>query len=282
LGNLFWAHGELANGLIYKYKALKKLGTLDSPLEKDKLLRYDGFTYVFCDYLINFGYFTTAKKLADDRIKLVKEYMSGYVLSMLNGYLQSGRGLEAVEYGQQYKFPDYVHYNRLMGYVMMHLRNYDEAVKFLTRGIELTKEGYKDYWRFMLGFALIQTGKKEEGEKMLDMGMKCCHERINNPANKELFYFMSNYRYNPCISLACIYAVRGHKEKALEYLAMDRKTHPSLDMEGLKFLEEFPMLDNIRNEPEFKAYYAEAQKKFLNEKKIVERFLRREKIIPEE
>jgi hypothetical protein len=93
---------------------------------------------------------------------------------------------------------------------------------------------------------------------------------------------MDNYRTNPCISLACIYAVRGEKGKALEYLSMDRKAHPSLDLEGLKFLEEFPMLDNIRNEPEFKEYYAEAHKKFSNEKRQVERFLRREKILPEE
>jgi AraC-like DNA-binding protein/TolB-like protein len=282
LGTLYWDHGELAKGLIYKYKALKKLGLPNSPLGEAQLQKYDVFTYVFCDYLISFGYFTTAKKFADDRIKLVREYMAGHVLSMLNGYLYSGRGEEAIEFGLQHKSPDYVHYNRLMGYVLMHLRNYDEAVKFLTRGIELTKEGFKEYWSFMLGFALIQTGKKEEGEKMLDLGIRCCNERINNPANKELFYFMSNYRFNPCISLACIYAVRGEKGKALEYLDLDRKTHPSLDLEGLKFLEEFPMLDNIRNEPEFKEYYAEAHKKFSNEKRQVERFLRREKILPEE
>jgi AraC-like DNA-binding protein/TolB-like protein len=282
LGNLYWAHGELANGLIFKYKALKKLGTLGSDPPEAQMQKYDNFTYIFCDYLINFGYFTTAKKFADERIKLFREYSAGHVLSMLNGYLLSGRGREAYNFGLKNKFPDYVHYNLLMGYVLMHLREYDTALVYLKRGVELSKKGDNCPWNFMVAFALIQTGRKVEGDKMLDMSVINCAERLNNPANKELLNFMDNYRFNPYISLASVYAVKGQKEKALEYMAMDRKTHPSLDLTGLKFLEEFPMLDNIRNEPEYKEYFVEAQRNFLIEKKKVERFLLRENITLEE
>jgi AraC-like DNA-binding protein/TolB-like protein len=282
LGSLYWDHGELANGLIFKYKALKKLGPLPSNATELQTWNYEEFMYTFCDYLIYFGYFKTAEKFANERIKLFRELNAGHVLSMLNGYLLSGRGQEAYNFGQQNKFPDYVHYNRLMGYVLMDRRKYDEAVKYLRRGIELTNEKFKHNWSFMMGYALIQTGQKEEGEKMLDMAIGNCTQRLNNLATSGVFKFMENYRTNPYISLASVYAVRGQKEKALEYLAMDRKTHPLLDLTGLKFLEEFPMLDNIRNEPEFKDYFAEAQKKFLNEKRKVERFLQKEHILIEE
>jgi hypothetical protein len=73
--------------------------------------------------------------------------------------------------------------------------------------------------------------------------------------------------------LACIYSAKGEKAKALKYLQMLKKrdTNTLWMVTRLKFS---PMLDNIRNEPEFADILQDVETKYQKEHERIGKLLR--------
>jgi hypothetical protein len=75
--------------------------------------------------------------------------------------------------------------------------------------------------------------------------------------------------------LAWTYSAMGEKENALKYLneVNNRSTIPSW---MITFMNDWPLFDNIRNEPEFQKLKKEFEKKYQKEHDRVARLLKEE------
>jgi hypothetical protein len=129
----------------------------------------------------------------------------------------------------------------------------------------------------------MSTGQKEEAEKYFDSAISFYDSLIiNHPELKEPdFYYgiTDGYWSFPYFILTSTWAARGEKGKALENLRLLRKNYRASDLQVVTFLKYFPMLDNIRNEPEFQEYLKEAETHYNTEHKKVEKLLREKGII---
>jgi hypothetical protein len=85
-------------------------------------------------------------------------------------------------------------------------------------------------------------------------------------------------KYLSHFGLAWTYSAMGEKENALKYLkeVNNRSTIPSW---MITFMKDWPLFDNIRNEPEFQKLKKEFEKKYQKEHDRVARLLRKKEIL---
>ncbi len=79
--------------------------------------------------------------------------------------------------------------------------------------------------------------------------------------------------YETHFSLACIYSTLNQKDKAIEYLVQLKKRN-YIDVWLVTRLKYSPMLDNIRNEPEFDEVLKDVETKYQKEHEKVGELLR--------
>ncbi len=118
-----------------------------------------------------------------------------------------------------------------------------------------------------VGFAYLITGHKQKAEEYFELQKKYCEEsiKLNRP------YAQSLYAY---YDLACVNAIKGDKQNAY------RNLHTYNDKIGdvewfwmVWYLKTDPLLESIRNEPEFQEIFHEIETKYNNTHKLARKWL---------
>ena len=197
-----------------------------------------------------------------------------YYASINNELYNSGRYMEALEILRNKletnNTSPYKHGTYAMYYLMD--RNFDEMNKHFNLFLQDMKQAnrdipYIDYigYRYLLnGDSVTAFRHFEESEKSYLEGIDTGNVTASNGAMH--------------LSLACIYSAMGESEKALKELGYFRRFE-GCHIWVIERLKRNPMLDNIRELPEFKNLYAELEGKFNREKEKVRKVLVREGIL---
>jgi tetratricopeptide (TPR) repeat protein len=152
-------------------------------------------------------------------------------------------------------------------YISVWQRKYSEAFYFLQKREKALKASQTNIQPDLAnGFIYLKNGYSNEA---------------NIEFNKAADYYLKHVEYNTKSAqgyyahayLACIYSALNEKEKAIEYLKMlkKRKTDSRFWLLALK---EYPMFDNIRNEPEFVDVLKDVEAKYQKEHDRVGKLLR--------
>lgn len=155
----------------------------------------------------------------------------------------------------------------------VNLRDFKEAYRLLKIFTEsMMKQGRKIEPSFYDGFIYLQNGQKEEANFHFEESIKERLESIEQIKQSE-----SNLLH---LDLVYIYAAVGEKAKALKHLhllnSLDSKLYFSSQITEFKIS---PMLDCIRNEPEYKEFLKNAESRYLKEHNKVERLLQAEGLL---
>jgi len=188
----------------------------------DEALKLDGDSLYYFD------------KLAEIEFKLL-DYHSAKDIGFKMHAIDS---LESLHYG-------YI----AMSYIFEH--QYDSSLVYFRKveslGWELSSRGLDLSTPRMFGFVLVQNGEVVEGERYINSSFEYYQDLLNRDQ-------MSKNSYR---TLGELYSYRGEKEKAIEHL----RTFTQQD--GINFSDiawlKSPLLDNIRNEPEFKEIEQEVE-----------------------
>lgn len=116
------------------------------------------------------------------------------------------------------------------------------------------------------GFLYYETGNEQKASFYFNSEIENCLKQIHS-RTYEAAKYESHFR------LACIYSVIGEKGKALYYLE-EVNNRTSIPSWMIKYMEEWPMFDNIRKEPEFQKLKEEFKKKYKKQHDRVAELLR--------
>ena len=154
-----------------------------------------------------------------------------------------------------------------LGYCYSFLGQFEESLKFYTKFIERKKALGQFYLlsAHRIGYTYAKNGYKKEADYYFDKQINWCDSiiRLNRP------WAQAHYTY---YDLAGVYAFRGDKAKAYENLRIfnQRKTE-YLWMVSL--IEDDPLFESIRNEPEFQQIIRDVEAKFQAEHERVKKWL---------
>jgi tetratricopeptide (TPR) repeat protein len=237
--------------------------------------------------LFALGFYEEGEKYATEWKQLSNDNFGGYIYNFLWGNIINNDFEQAIKIGKEYHaisdtIPRYFIY---MGIAMLYMNNYYEAAEMFKNGLELTevRKTEQPDMNYLHAFAQLKTGHKAVSEKYFQVTVNyydtllIAHPELKTPDH--YYGTTDRYWYYPYFILTCTWAARGNKEKALENLRLLRKNYRATDLQVVTFLKYFPMLDNIRNEPEFQEYLKEAENHYYAEHKKVEKLLREKGII---
>src|SRR4030042_696258 len=157
-----------------------------------------------------------------------------------------------------------VYFNCLnsLGWANLFKDNYTESYHWFNKITEEAKaSGQPVFPNAGHGFACLQKGMKEEADF-----------HFNGTIQNSIHIIDANYYPEdnlPHLNLAFIYSARGETEKALEHLKKNKSTH----LQTVTIIKFNPMLDNIRNEPEFQTILKEVESKYGDVHQRVGKFL---------
>jgi len=134
-------------------------------------------------------------------------------------------------------------------YVNMYERKYNEAEVYYNKFLGFSDFGEKSHPYFvgdstLLAYMYKELGKEEIAFKILNNYRKSLEHQLEKDKN-----------FNTYINLSSIYAILEEKGKSLQYLSEALKQEPGISRSD--FTQVNPFFDNIRNEPEFKAFVRE-------------------------
>jgi len=156
-----------------------------------------------------------------------------------------------IEYALEYRKlrPDLVNANDGLAIAYMWAGRFEESEKVYEEMLHAISEFSSTYmvysFKHRLGYAKMKNGKEAEGREILesqrDTLLKAIQrQEVNSSGNGDYY------------DLALIYAVLSQKEEALNYLREARDHEKEGAFYRLDFLQSDPMLDNLREEPEFR------------------------------
>ena len=122
-----------------------------------------------------------------------------------------------------------------------------------------------------IGYTFQQAGKYEEAEYYYSQHIKNCEEmiRLNREGGQKKF---AQY------DLACIYAVKGDKEKAFRYLEEYGNRKYSRPVE-ISLLKNDPMFDNIRQDERFQSIAEKMKARYQQEHERVRKWLEEQRML---
>ena len=122
-----------------------------------------------------------------------------------------------------------------------------------------------------IGYTFQQVGKYEEAEYYYSQHIKNCEEmiRLNREGGQRKF---AQY------DLACIYAVKGDKEKAFRYLEEYGNRKYSRPFE-ISLLKNDPMFDNIRQDERFQSIVEKMKARYQQEHERVSKWLEEQRML---
>ena len=149
----------------------------------------------------------------------------------------------------------------------IHRGNFEKGLKYFKRSDDINlRLGRISFNRLhRIGYAFSLAGYKKEADYYFDRQEEICKSliRLNRPSSR-----MGNAQFD----LACIYAFRGEKTKAMEIL---RNLHQRSSTPYIPawFMQWDPMLDGIRDDPEFQQIANDLGIKFQAETERVRQWL---------
>jgi TolB-like protein/AraC-like DNA-binding protein/tetratricopeptide (TPR) repeat protein len=118
---------------------------------------------------------------------------------------------------------------------------------------------------FLMGYAYWVNGFYKKSEYYFNKGLEIWHKRI------ELDQYTTGAN-NACYPLAGIYAFRGDRDQAYEYLRLYNQ-RPRMPLYMVKNFKYSPLFDSIRDEPEFQQFLQDVEAKYQAEHERVRKWL---------
>ena len=268
LANMYYNSGDSYKAIKYKLKAIK--------LESNSIDKRNNLISLW-DSFNNVGLYEEGKKYAEKLIALTGD-STYYYWSLLHSEYILGNYQSVVNYAHKIYNTDSLnlgkllgmHHSYFLGNTYLNLRDYKEAYRILQKYTEsMQRQGRKVQPYHYFGYVYLQNGMTEEANFHFEGAIKYRLQFIEQNKPTEVS--------PPNLGLAYIYAARGEKAKALEHMRAVNRCAPFLyrcaHITGLKIN---PMVDCIRNEPEYKEFIKNAEARYLEEHNKVEKLLRAE------
>lgn len=253
----FW---ELYGNLGSTYLAMDKPGMAIANSYQAYLLHRGKFLPVLISQIVGFlshmGFKDQAQAYCQELLELNGDSLA-YFSGMKDAAYNNGDLTEAIRYSEKEYTLDsnniWTIYNLAFYYTLV--GQYKEALSLFG------KKGFQNLYGVFhrIGYAYWQLGEKEKAEiyfkKMID---------IQNEVIESGYAFSAlafNY-YN----LAGIYAFKGEKEKAFEYLRLFNQDDPNnyweLGRDLVTLIHNDPLFNGIRDEPEFQQVVRDVEARF--------------------
>jgi TolB-like protein/AraC-like DNA-binding protein len=271
LGDIYYNRGDSYKAIKNKLKAIK--------IESNSIEKRNNLISLW-DSFNNVGLYSEGKKYAEKLISLTGD-STYYYWSLLQSYYNLGNYELVVNYANKIYCADSLNLGKLLGFhhsyflgnTYVNLRKYKEAFRVLekyTASMKRQERIVQPYHYF--GYIYLKNGKQEEAHFHMEGSIRDRMYFINQNKPKEVS--------PPNLGLAFIYAALGNKAKALEHLRVVNRCTPFLytcaQITGFKLS---PMVDCIRNEPEYQEFLKNAEVRYLEEHNKVEKLLSKEGVL---
>jgi len=271
LGDMYYNRGDSYKAIKNKLKAIK----LESnPIEKRNNLisLWDSFN--------NVGLYEEGRKYAEKLITLTGD-STYYYWTLLQSDYNLGNNESVVNLAHKIYRTDSLNLGKLLGFhhsyflgnTYVNLRDYKDAYRILEKyTTSMKRQGRKIQPYHYFGYIYLKNGRKEEANFHLEGSINDRLQWIEQNKPAEIS--------PPNLGLAFIYAALGEKAKALEHLRVVNRCAPFLytcaQITGFKIS---PMVDCIRNDPEYKEFLKIAEVRYQEEHDKVEKLLRTEGVL---
>jgi TolB-like protein/Tfp pilus assembly protein PilF len=152
-----------------------------------------------------------------------------------------------------------------LGVCYTYYGNYKESLKYFKKYLSTIKADNLHNGKIenFIGYSYLQNGYKKEADYFFNRQIE---------AYKRTESAFPGSRVDLAYPLAAIYACKGDKGKAYEYLKIFNQ-NPGSTLFSLIHLKCDPMFNNIRHEPEFKKIVRDAEAKYLEQHESVRKWL---------
>ncbi len=255
-GGFYGNNSDFVNWINYHQKAI----SINRGAELPSLLWGLGWAYSCI------GFTEKAKQCYQDKLKLDGDSIS-YYDGLVNNEFWLANFNKSIEYGMKGYSIDSTNEDivYMLGMSYEWLGQYEESLKYYKKWFEILKsKGEISIQQISgLGYAYLKNGDKEMAEY-------CFNETINNC--KRLIELKRSYKPFAYYDLAGAYASIGDKDKAFENLRILNQ------MQRIPFWQEVliktdPLLNSIRNEPEFQQIAKDIEAKYQAEHERVRKWL---------
>ena len=262
LAQLYTSLRDPINTIKNLTKALK---LNHNPSERISLLRNIAFSYGLIGfYDKSIEYYKEVLKLNDDSLRY---YGAVANIARFNEkyseYFQLAKRGHALDPGNN-------EYNGGMATIYYILGQKETAAEWYKKyisGLDTLETRLVVNYMHRIGFAYLVAGQPEKAEEYFELQKKYCEESIR--LNTSYAQYSSAY-----YDLACTYAIMGDKQNAYKNLHIyNDKIGDSEYLGMFWFLKTDPLLESIRNEPEFQKIYHEIETKYNNTHEKVRKWL---------
>ena len=270
LGDLYSKQGDYYKAIKYMLKAF--------PLEDNPIQHRNNLLKLWQSFN-NIGLYEEAIQYAEKLIEITGD-STYYYWTLLSDDHTLGKYESVLKTAHKIYNLDSLNLGKLLDWdyfpladIYMNLRDYKEAYRLLKKYTEsMNREERKIQFSSDFGFIYQQNGQKKEADFHFERSIK-----------ENLKILEQNKTSKSCdihLRLTYIYAARGEEAKALEHLRIintcDSKLYACLQISQCKLS---PMLDCIRQEPEFIRFLKNAEARFLEDHNRIEKQLHEEGII---
>ncbi len=149
----------------------------------------------------------------------------------------------------------------------MFLKQPEEALKYFKKFLESSKNlsEFIVLGMHRIGWAFWENGYREEAEYYFNEQINYCNKVIEMERVLSL-------SYREYYDLAAVYAFRGDKNKAIENLRIFNKLQV-IPIWMMPYIRYDPLLDGMRDDPEFQQIFREIEAKFQAEHERVRKWL---------
>jgi TolB-like protein len=254
-GSLYYA-----DDLVNNINCLQKAVSINRGPELPSLLATIGWAY-FCA-----GFPEKAKYYYQERMKLDGDSLSYYDRLAWFEFYQ-GNFNKSIEYAKKVLAIDSAGGGSALGSDYAWLGQKKESLKYHKKDFEILKAqgGLALASMHRFGYAYWQNGYKKEAEYYFNEQIKYCNSMIElkRPWGQKLYTYYD---------LAGVYAIKGEKNKAYENLRIFNQIQ-RVPFWMSMLMKTDPLLNNIRNEPEFQQIARDVEAKYQAEHERVRKWL---------
>ena len=203
------------------------------------------------------------KSLEYNPVNLYSEYVKAYILFARDGNLERTRDMLIETLS---KDPDRYDIIQEIGNVCYYLRDFQCAGRYYSHFLEVKDSLHLQTYRgedAKIGLVFSRLGMKSESDSLF----RAYKEYADND--------QSMYKH---LSLAVHYSYHGDREKALEHLRLFSQ-QKSFNFIIFPFLRIDPLLDSIKDDPEFQEILSEMEEKTMDHHERVRKTLREKNLI---
>ena len=231
--------------------------------ELDDIFRSISFNYLSAGFSEKHNYYN------QQALDLELDSVNFYAMLMRSEFYH-GNYVKAMEFAEKAIKIDSLDSNILygLGLINMYLAQYEESLKYFEKYIEKKsfRYGYNVFGESsIIGFVYWQNGDKGKAEYYFNKQIDICNMQ-NELERRSSKPKMSYY------NLAGVHAFRGEKEKAYENLRIFLKS-PKMYLENVFLINNDPLFDSIRDEPEFQQIVGDMEIKYQAEHERVRKWL---------